>query len=117
MPWRYDFFREVDGSSPVEAFLETLSDAEFGKVAQVLELLKTYGPTLPFPWSSQVRGKLRELRCHFGRKHIRILYYSDPGRLFILLHGLIKSTPALPRAAIALAEERMRRHEKRQVRS
>jgi hypothetical protein len=29
---------------------------------------------LPFPWSSQLEGELRELRCHYGSEHDRVLY-------------------------------------------
>ncbi len=112
MAWNFDFYTEADGSVPVHAFMESLSDGELGKIAQVLELLKSYGPTLPFPWSSQVRGKLRELRCHYGRKHIRILYYCDARRVFILLHGLRKAAAALERYDIALAEKRMLRDQR-----
>jgi hypothetical protein len=77
-----------------------------------LELLKLHGPTLPFPWSSQVRGKLRELRCRLGRTQIRILYYCDAERIFILLHGLRKAAPALDPREIALAEKRMQRDQR-----
>jgi hypothetical protein len=110
--WNYEFYVEADGSIPVRAFLESLSSAEFGKMAQVFELLKSYGPTLPFPWSSQIRGRLRELRCHFGRRHIRILYYCDSRRVFILLHGLHKAAAALDRRDVALAEKRMLRDQR-----
>jgi hypothetical protein len=110
--WSYEFYVEADGSVPVRAFLESLSGAEFGKMAQVFELLKSYGPTLPFPWSSQVRGRLREMRCHYGRRHIRILYYCDARRVFILLHGMRKARAALDRRDIALAEKRMLRDQR-----
>ena len=109
MTWRFDFYAEEDGSLPLRRFLEGLPDAEFGKVAQVLELLRSYGPTLPFPWSSQVRGRLRELRCHSGRRNICVLYYCDAKRVFVLLHGVVKASPALAREDIALAEKRMSR--------
>lgn len=107
MSWSYEFYVEAGGNIPVRAFLESLSSAEAAKTIQALTLLKSYGPTLAFPWSSQIRGKLRELRCHVGRRHIRILYYCDTRRVFILLHGLRKTTAALDREDIALAERRM----------
>ena len=112
MTWNYEFYAEADGSIPVRAFLECLTDSELAKIAQVLVLLKSYGPALPFPWSSQVRGKLRELRCHYGRKHIRILYYCDVRRIFILLHGLRKAAAALDRQDVSLAEKRMLRDQR-----
>lgn len=39
-----------------------------------LARLELFGPQLPFPYSSQVEGELRELRCHIGKRHIRFLY-------------------------------------------
>ena len=53
----------------------------------------------------QVRGQLRELRCHFGPELYRVLYRRS-GNLVVLLHMLRKDTAAIPDADIALAEQR-----------
>lgn len=58
-------------------------------------MLEERGPHLPFPYSSQVEGRLRELRVHFGRTLYRILYYGDAERTFVLLHAFTKRTPRL----------------------
>lgn len=47
-------------------------------------------PHLPFPHSSQVDGELRELRCHFGSDHYRVLYRRSE-RLIVLLHVFAKN--------------------------
>jgi len=33
-----------------------------------LNMLTPSRPSSPFPHSSQVKGELRELRCHYGRE-------------------------------------------------
>jgi len=46
-------------------------------------------------------------------KKIRILYFSDSKRVFILLHGVVKRTNKLKDSDIRAAEERMKQHELR----
>lgn len=60
---------------------------------------------LAYPWSSQIDGEFRELRCHFGGDHYRILYRRS-GNLFLLLHILRKNTGRLGRADIVVAQRR-----------
>ena len=71
----------------------------------MLNRLDPHDPPLPFPFSSQVEGPLRELRCHYGRTLYRILYQRS-GNLFILLHALGKRSARLPAADKVLAQER-----------
>lgn len=65
---------------------------------------------MPFPYSSQVRGKLRELRTQQGKDKLRILYFGDAKRVFVLLHGIVKRSAKLADEDIRLAETRMQRH-------
>ena len=50
-----------------------------------------YGPNLPFPYSSDIRGSrhgiMRELRVQDRGRPIRIFYAFDPRRTSILLIG------------------------------
>lgn len=62
MAWTVDFYEEEDGSAPVERFISQLSRQPKAKALAIVKRLEEVGPTLPFPYSSQVRGKLRELR-------------------------------------------------------
>jgi len=71
----------------------------------LLNRLGPNDPPLPFPFSSQVEGPLRELRCHYGRTLYRILYQRS-GNLFILLHAFAKRSARLPDADKALAQGR-----------
>lgn len=51
-------------------------------------------PHLPFPHSSQVVGELRELRCHMGSDHYRVLYRRS-GRLIMLLSEIVSTAANL----------------------
>lgn len=110
MAWTVDFYEEPDGSAPVESFLDGLSVQQRAKALALIKLLEEQGIGLPFPYSSQVCGRLRELRTRFGRTRLRILYFADARRGFILLHGIVKATEALPESDILTAEKRMAAH-------
>ncbi len=113
MAWQVDFYEEEDGSAPVEEFLDNLPKQQKAKALALVKLLEEQGPNLPFPYSSQVRGRLRELRTRFGKIRLRILYFGDARRVFVLLHGLVKATDKLPQADIQTAEQRMAAHTSR----
>jgi phage-related protein len=108
--WTVDFYQEADGSAPVEGFLDSLRPEGRAKALALVQALKAHGPSLPFPYSSQVAGKIRELRTQYGKDKIRILYFADARRVFILLHGFVKRTAKLEPSELAKAANRMNRH-------
>lgn len=63
------YYRAADGSEPVNDFIESLNDgakqAALDNQIDRLNMLRRNDPPLPFPWSSQVEGEFRELRCHW----------------------------------------------------
>lgn len=111
-PWSVEFFDDEDGC-PVREFLDDLDKPRRAKVVAVVALLAEQGPNLPFPYSSQVRGKIRELRTRYGKERYRVLYFGAPRRTFVLLHALEKSTEKIPEADIKIAEARMKSYVKR----
>jgi len=113
MPWKVDFYEDADGHAPVEMFLDGLTETQRNKLVALIEKLREYGVSLPFPYSSQLRGKLRELRTRLGKTRLRILYFADSNRTFILLHGVIKNTEKLEESQIRIAEERLADHNRR----
>jgi hypothetical protein len=96
--------------APVEDVLNGLPKKHRAKLLGLIAKLKEYGPTLPFPYSSQVDGKLRELRTRFGKTRLRILHFADANQEFILLHGVVKDTDKLERSDIKAAMNRMGGH-------
>jgi phage-related protein len=111
--WAIDFYAEPDGSAPGEEFLDSFSTEARAKALAVIQVLKLHGPNLPFPYSSQAAGKIRELRTQHGKDKIRILYFADARRVFVLLHGFIKRTAKLEQKELRQAELRMARHNDR----
>lgn len=73
----------------------------------MIQILSEFGVDLPFPYSSQVRGRLRELRARYGKNQYRVLYYGDANRIFVLLHAFEKRSQKLPQREIRIAIERL----------
>jgi phage-related protein len=90
------------------------SNSEAARQARwTIKTLKEYGIALPFPYSSQVKGQLRELRTQQGKTRLRILYFADVNREFQLLHGVVKDTQKLEQSDINIAEENIADHNQR----
>jgi phage-related protein len=113
MTWIVDFYEDEEGNAPVEEYLEGLTVQQRVKVLALIKQLEQHGPTLQFPYSSQVEGKLRELRTKFGKTRLRVLYFGDANQEFQLLHGLIKDTEKLEQSDIDKGKERMLAHEEK----
>jgi phage-related protein len=102
------YYRAPDGSEPVDEFIDRLDERKQPTLDLQIDRLNdrsVSAPPLPFPHSSQVRGPLRELRCHYGSELYRVLYRRSEN-LLVLLHMLRKDTGKLPEAEIAIAEQR-----------
>jgi phage-related protein len=102
------YYRAADGSEPVSDFVAGLDERKQPTIDLQIDRLNdqpTTAPPPPFPHSSQVRGQLRELRCHCGSELYRVLYRRS-GNLIVLLHMLRKNTASIPEADITLAMER-----------
>ncbi len=125
MPTQSVYYRAPDGVEPVAEFLDrefpleprkknpTVRELEAAATKRMtidlqidrLNGLANDDPPLPFPHTSQIDGHLRELRCHYGRAHYRILYRRS-GNLFVLLHVIRKTSKAVPRSEIEIAKQR-----------
>lgn len=101
------YYRAADGSEPVREFIAGLDVKRQAALLRQIDRLNDLSdamPHLPFPHSSQVDGELRELRCHMGSDHYRVLYRRS-GRLIVLLNAFPKTTGKLPRAEIETAQK------------
>jgi phage-related protein len=115
MAWTVDFYEDADEFAPVEIFLDGLPKKQRAKLLGLIAKMKEHGPTLPFPYSSQVEGKLRELRTRFGKTRIRILYFGDANQEFMLPHGVVKDTEKLEKSDFDEARRRMSDHNQRLI--
>lgn len=109
--WKIDFYAEDNGKFPVQTWLDSLPKEVRGKVIARIDLLKKGGPTLDYPYTSQIEGKLREARLRMGRTRYRILYFFDENRTGVLLHGFTKSTASVEEADKSIGLARMAKHE------
>src|SRR5258708_12431816 len=113
MAWQVEFFTDERGEAPVEEYLTSLPVQHRAKMLALLKMLEQEGPNLPFPYSSQVRGKLRELRTQQGKDKLRIIYFGDARRGFVLLHGIVNRRARLLEGDIPIPEARMDLHVRR----
>lgn len=102
------YYRAADGGEPVREFIASLdAKRRLALRHQIdrLNLLTDANPHLPFPHSSQVDGELRELRCHFGSEHYRVLSRRSEN-LIVLLAAFRKTSAKIPASEIASANDR-----------
>jgi phage-related protein len=102
------YYRAPDGVEPVRGFIAGLDVKRQAALLRQIDRLNGLSdvvPHLPFPHSSQIAGELRELRCHMGSDHYRVLYRRSD-RLIVLLHAFPKTTGKVPPGEIKVAEER-----------
>src|SRR6266498_5904678 len=85
---------EVEIEPEVRAWLESLSDRDFGRVDFLVGLLAEHAETLGEPYSRHLGGKVRELRFALLRQQTRVTYWLAPGRRVILLTVFAKARPA-----------------------
>ena len=105
--WSYEFYSDDQGYEPVREFILSLDEKRRGKVLQIIQILSEFGPNLPFPYSSQIKGKLREMRIHYGKSQLRIIYYLNSEGIFMLLHAFEKKSQRISSNDIRIARERM----------
>lgn len=116
MTWEIVFFEDRDGNAPVLKWLDSQPDEVRGKLLAAINKLQQHGPTLPFPYSSQIEGKMRELRTQMGKDKYRVLYFFDENRAGVLLHGFQKNTAAVEESDKKIGRSRIAEHNDRLAR-
>ena len=110
MGWELIYYQTADGECPVRKFLDELPKPHRAKVFAAISLLQERGPALGFPHTSQVEGRIRELRAHYGRQLYRILYFMDSQRRVVLLEAFEKDTAKVPLGRLRTATNRLQGH-------
>lgn len=101
------FFRRVDGSSPVEEFIDGLTDKQAQKVAWVLKLIEDMDIIPAQYWKKLTNtDDIWEARIQFGGNIFRILGFESKGKFVVLTNGFAKKTQKAPKREIDLAEQR-----------
>ncbi len=78
----------------MRAWLEGLTDRDFGRVDFLVGLLAERAETLGEPYSRHLGGKVRELRFHLLRQQTRVTYWLAPDRRVVLLTVFRKTRSA-----------------------
>jgi phage-related protein len=113
---RIDFYKTVTGVSPVEEFLDTLSDAQTKKILWVMKLVRELNP-VPSQYLTKLvnTDDIWEVRVQVGGNIFRLLGFIEGYRLVILTNGFQKKTKKTPLHEIKLAESRKREHQGREA--
>lgn len=85
---------DVVGTDEFDTWYEELNAADTKAVTRIVDMLAQAGVSLPFPYSSEIKGSryaLRELRVQSQGRPLRILYAFDPKRQAVLLLGADKT--------------------------
>ena len=108
------FYRTPSGHSPVEEFLNSLTDQQARKVTWVLRLLKRL-PIIPIQYFKKLVGTndIWEVRVQFGGNIFRLLGFFDKENVVVLTNGFAKKSQKTPEQEIVLAEQRKQDYLKR----
>jgi len=111
-----EFYKTLSGASPVQNFLDSLSDKQVEKILWVLKLIKELDkvPVTYFKKLVNTDG-IWEVRVIFSGDIFRILGFIQTNSLVVLTSGFQKKTQETPKSEIELAEARKRDYIKRKV--
>jgi phage-related protein len=102
------FYKTEKGDSPVEEFLDTLTDKQAKKVAWVLRVIRDLD-FVPQEYFKKLKPtEIWEVRAQVGNNIFRILGFINGKDLIVLTNGFQKKTQKTPRKEIKLAEKRMK---------
>ena len=96
--WKVVFYRDRHGKCPPMEFIGGLPTIDQVKVYNEIRFLMEFGIQLGMPHARPIMGKLWELRP----SGIRLFYFANTNRQFVILHGYRKQTIRAPEREIAL---------------
>lgn len=113
-----EFYRTPAGRSPVEEFVDSLSDRHAQKVAWVLRLIERL-EIVPQQYLKKLVGTedLWEVRVQIGGNSYRLLGFFDGLQLLILTSGFVKKQQKIPVREIQVAHQRRTEYLERRSRS
>ncbi len=108
------FYKTDSGNSPIQEFIDSLSDKQAKKVAWVLRLVRDFEITPTTYFKKFINSNdIWEVRVRSGRNIFRFLGFYDGSQLIILTNGFQKKSQKTPKREIELAKNRKQRHLKR----
>lgn len=110
MEFQIVFFKDSNGKSPIEEFLDELerkNQSLFDQTLKSFEKLKNrvYHKE---PLSKYLEPGLWELRVKSGSDILRVIYTFEKGQIIILLHIFIKKKQKTPTGELEEARKRLK---------
>jgi len=93
---------EVELLEPAVTFVQKLAIKIRAKVFRTIELLERFGPQRPAPHTKTLKGcdGLKELRVKLGNNIVRLFYFHDKGKVYVLTSGYVKKAQKTNRREI-----------------
>ncbi len=104
--WTFEFYLKLNGSSPVEEFLDTLDLKTRARFKWSIEQLRVRNISAREPLARHIEGALWELREESRTNIYRIIYFFYTGRRIVFLHGFHKKTRHTPVQELGIARSR-----------
>ena len=98
-------YTKIDGTKPVEEFLQNVEIKMRAKIFREISLLKQNGNELREPHTKHLDDAIFELPIKLGSNISRVLYFFMIGRKIILTNAFIKKTHKTPLNEITLAKK------------
>ena len=101
------FYKTFSNKSPIEEFLETLSDKQAEKILWVLRLIKQLD-RIPIEYFKKLENTndIWEIRASSGNNEFRLLGFWYKSNFIVLTNGFRKKSQKTPKSEIELAENR-----------
>ena len=108
------YYKTVDGKSPVNEFLRSLTTKQFEKIVWVLKVIREL-PFVPKQYFKKLGGTddIWEARVDSGSDTFRILGFLEKGNFVVLTNAFAKKTNRTPPNEVRLAEQRKKDYERR----
>jgi len=105
------FYEKLNGSSPVEEYLDSLHVSCRAKVVAVIQKLIVEGYKLRVPYVKSFTDKkyagLKELRVKCDDTIERVIFFKEHNGAYYLLHGFTKKTQKTAKSDKEIARKRM----------
>ncbi len=109
------FYKNKGHRSPVEDFLDTLTDKQVKKVLWILRIIRDFN-RIPIEYFKKLKNTndIWEARIGIGSDEIRILSFWEENDLIILTNGFRKKDQKTPKTEIEIAHKRKREYLERE---
>ena len=104
--WTTEFYIAPDGTSPIEAFLDSLDSKTRARFLWSMEQLRVRNIQAREPLVRHLEDKLWELREESRTNIYRIIYFFYTGQRIVFLHGFQKKTQKTPKKELEIARNR-----------